>query len=353
MNSKWLRTVSIFTIGWIISSLIWEIIRGVSVNSHLELIDIDLPTLTVLPIFFLIFISLFAGLTFGSAQYLNESSITKKTSFRELIFRGVLIHILVMLIIYLLIYLYISINELYSILSFTDFLKNPITIINLFYSIATNSIIVIIIQINKLLGDGNLIKLITGRFYNPREELRVFMFLDLKSSTSIAENLGHIKYSSFIQDCFFDLSVVEKHKAEVYQYVGDEVVLTWRIKKNQSIAHCLKAYYAFSNQLKLRSEYYQTTYGTIPYFKAGMDLGMVTVVEVGSLKREIAYHGDTLNIAARIQEQCNIQNTPFMISGATYEYVCNVKGYIFENIEEQKLRGKENYTSMYKVLKKR
>jgi len=30
------------------------------------------------------------------------------------------------------------------------------------------------------------------------------------------------------------------------------------------------------------------------------------VAEVGEIKTEIAYHGDTINTAARIQEQCNV-----------------------------------------------
>ena len=46
-------------------------------------------------------------------------------------------------------------------------------------------------------------------------------------------------------------------------------------------------------------------YGCQPFFKAGMHSGMVTVTEVGIYKKEIAYHEDTINTAARLQEQCN------------------------------------------------
>ncbi|WP_109097433.1 adenylate/guanylate cyclase domain-containing protein [Aquimarina sp. AU58] len=350
MNPKWLSTVSTFTLGWIISSLIWEIIRGFSIKSHLRLLDIEFPILTILPV--LLFISLFAGVTFGSVQYINERSFRKKISFRGILFRTLIIHILIMLVIYLLVYISLRITGLDPNLLFIDFLKNPLIIINLFYSILTNSIIVITIQINTILGNGNLLKLVTGKFHKPREEFRVFMFLDLKSSTSIAEKLGHIKYSRFIQDCFFDLSVIEKYEAEVYQYVGDEVVLTWKVKKNHSINYCLDAFFAFTNQLKIRSDYYHSTYGCIPFFKAGMDLGMVTVVEVGSLKREIAYHGDTLNIAARIQEQCKVFDKAILVSGAIYEHLHQAPNYKYEKVRETTLRGKENSTSIFSVSKK-
>ncbi|WP_219011061.1 hypothetical protein [Aquimarina litoralis] len=47
------------------------------------------------------------------------------------------------------------------------------------------------------------------------------MFLDLNSSTSIAEKIGHMKYSQLIQDCFDQLDMTEDFGAEIYQYVGD------------------------------------------------------------------------------------------------------------------------------------
>jgi len=58
-----------------------------------------------------------------------------------------------------------------------------------------------------------------GRFYITREESQFFMFLDLQSSTKHAENLGHIRYSKIIQDCFNDLGIVVGNETEIYQYV--------------------------------------------------------------------------------------------------------------------------------------
>lgn len=62
----------------------------------------------------------------------------------------------------------------------------------------------------------------------PREEDRIFLFLDLNSSTVLAEELGHIRYSELSKCCLADLALsVKKYKATVYQYVGDEAVLSW------------------------------------------------------------------------------------------------------------------------------
>jgi 3-oxoadipate enol-lactonase len=150
---------------------------------------------------------------------------------------------------------------------------------------------------------GNLL---LGRYRTPREEQRAFTFLDLKSSTTIAERLGHRTYSRLIQDSFRDLtdSLIETG-AEVYQYVGDEAVLSWPVEKAVEDANCVRAYYLFRARLERKGARYQERYGLVPAFKAGVNMGAVTVVEVGVLKRAIVYHSDVLNTAARIQALCN------------------------------------------------
>ncbi|MCB0535829.1 MAG: hypothetical protein KDD14_26735, partial [Saprospiraceae bacterium] len=95
------------------------------------------------------------------------------------------------------------------------------------YFLAVSILISFIRQMNYKFGPGMLWNMLAGKYHKPREEERIFMFLDLKSSTTIAEQLGHIHFSRFIQDCFFDLTeVVLRHKVDIYQYVGDEAVLS-------------------------------------------------------------------------------------------------------------------------------
>lgn len=348
MNSNWFNKITTFTLGWTISLLIWRIIRKYGINEYLDYININVSSLNILVS--IVLISLFTGFIFGSVQYTYDTYFIKKMSFRSVLINSLVIHILIMIIIYLSLYIVLRIIGLDKNIRFIDFVTSPVTITNLIYSIIVNSIIVIIIQINKLLGKGNLTKLITGKFHKPQEEFRAFMFLDLKSSTTIAESLGHIKYSRFIQDCFFDLAVVEKYKAAIYQYVGDEVVLTWKIKEGDSLDHCLHAYFAYSSFLESKSEYYKSNYKAIPFFRAGMHIGLITVVEVGKLKREIAYHGDTINIASRIQEQCKVNNKEFLISDSVLEYIKNSNEFEFDIIGKEILRGKKTPTTIYSVV---
>ena len=209
----------------------------------------------------------------------------------------------------------------------------------------------LVIEVDKKLGPGNLWKMMTGKFYKPREENRIFMFVDLKGSTTIAEKIGHKKYSLLLQECFRDFSVVARYNAKVYQYVGDEVVISWRAE-NKNYIQFLHAFFAFKNVLQKRKEYYKKTYGLMPIFKAGANSGPVIVTEVGEIKREITYHGDTLNTAARIQGKCNEFCSNMLISESLYNIVKSNAHYTFEDVGCIELKGKEEEVKLFKVTEK-
>ncbi|WP_271784264.1 adenylate/guanylate cyclase domain-containing protein [Aquimarina algiphila] len=190
-------------------------------------------------------------------------------------------------------------------------------------------------------GKGVFLKMLLGKYKNPQEEKRIFMFLDLKDSITIAENLGHYAYSQFIQDCFYDLNdVVPKYDAEIYQYVGDEAVLCWPYRKGISQQKCIGIFFSFKNNLDEKKEYYLNKYGVSPEFKAGLHGGQIMVSEVGTVKKELAYHGDVINISARIQSQCNTYNEFFLISSELLSDIQIEEEFSVKEIGALKLKGK-------------
>lgn len=225
----------------------------------------------------------------------------------------------------------------------------------LFYSVLVyffiiGSLIEIFHDIDRKFGKGILLKFLLGKYYQPKEEERIFLFMDLKSSTYYAEKLGHFKYSRLIQDCFKDISsAVTKNKAEIYQYVGDEVVLTWQIKKGLEEFRCLQVFYDFMEVLENKKEYYQKNYGMVPIFKAGVHSGKVMVAQVGELKTEIAYHGDAINTAARIQCLCNSYQSRLLVSGNLFKQIKekNPIGIEYKYLGKVLLTGKEITTELY------
>jgi adenylate cyclase len=221
------------------------------------------------------------------------------------------------------------------------------------YFFIVGTLIEIFHEIDRKLGKGILVKFLLGRYYKPKEEKRIFLFMDLKSSTFYAEKLGHFKYSRLIQDCFKDISdAVRVNQAEIYQYVGDEVVLTWKIEEGVKNLRCLQVFYDFLDILEKKKEYYQKTYGMIPIFKAGVHSGKVMVAEVGELKSEIAYHGDAINTASRIQGLCNSYESRLLISGDLLIELNkkNEKLDVYTSLGSVVLTGKKMPTELYSCL---
>ena len=213
------------------------------------------------------------------------------------------------------------------------------------------SLFIYVMQVVKTkIGGRVLINLLLGKYHNPRVENRIFMFIDMKDSTTWAEKLGHIRFSSLIQDSLNDLTpAIVKHKVEVYQYVGDEAVLTWQLDEGFENDNCLEAYYTFMQTLHEKKAYYNQKYGFMPFFKAGVHLGEVTVSEVGIIKKEIAYHSDVLNTAARIQGKCNEFDAELLISEDLKEKLKSTKDFQFERIGGVVLKGKQKPVNIYKV----
>jgi len=201
-------------------------------------------------------------------------------------------------------------------------------------------------------GKGVFLKMLMGKYRTPKEEKRIFMFLDLKDSTTIAENLGHFKYSQFIQDCFYDLNeVVPRHDAEIYQYVGDEAVLSWSYKKGLANNNCVDLFFAFQQKKQSKSQYYMDKYGVVPEFKAGLHGGKLMVTEVGVIKKEIAYHGDVINTSARIQAQCNKHKVRFLISEKLLQDLKIKTHLTTEFLGSVLLKGKQEEVKIHTINK--
>ena len=173
--------------------------------------------------------------------------------------------------------------------------------------------------------------------------------MDLKSSTAIAEQLGHFEYSQLIQDCFYDLNeVTPKYEAEIYQYVGDEAVLSWSYNRGLSKTNCLHLFFEFQDKIKLKAPFYLKKYGLLPEFKAGIHGGNVMVSEVGVIKKELAYHGDVVNTTSRIQGECNRYGVPILISEKLLADL-NMNGFGSKFMGNVLLKGKQKEVKIHTV----
>jgi adenylate cyclase len=212
----------------------------------------------------------------------------------------------------------------------------------------------VFVLINTLLhqiGYAPLGKIMMGYYQKPREENLIFMFLDLQSSTTFAEKLGHERYSYFIQDCFKCVSnSLLATRGRVYQFVGDEVVITWEAKKKKNFKNAVDFFCLFEEALNKRKDYFLEEYGLMPVFTASINSGKVMATEVGEIKRELAFHGDVLNTAARIQKQCKTYRKQILV---TPIFAKNLQEYTSEYqtnyVDTVKFFGKDKHVKLYEV----
>ena len=171
------------------------------------------------------------------------------------------------------------------------------------------------ILINDKYGPGNLVSFFMGRYFRPKREEHIFMFLDLRSSTYIAQILGEVQYFNFIKDVLRDATpVILRFKGNIYQYVGDEITVSWWMKPGLNKLNCIRCPLEVRKVFNHRSSYYTSTYGVVPDFKAGLHCGPVMVGEIGVVKRDIAFSGEVVGTAARIQNRCNHLEVNLLIS---------------------------------------
>ncbi len=209
---------------------------------------------------------------------------------------------------------------------------------------------VITLQVNDKYGPGVFIKFLMGRYFNPKREQRIFMFLDLRASTSIAERLGERDYFFFLKDTFrYATPAILKSKGEIYQYVGDEIVISWELDNGIKNLNCIQCYFNIREDLKDQKVYFQERYNEYPEFKAGIHYGHVMAGELGVVKREIAFSGDVLNTTARIQSKCNELGTDFLASDDVVQLLKPTGVYQPTRIGEIELRGKKDPITLFTV----
>ncbi|TAI48132.1 adenylate/guanylate cyclase domain-containing protein [Flagellimonas allohymeniacidonis] len=343
INKRRWRIVRFYCIGWTLAFIFLNIVRGIG-TKELGSLQFDFEKGLIIAIT----LGPLMGLVSGFAQILVEERIYKRISIRKLLFVRFLFTILFTLI--LIVFAY-NIYQFFfgTYLSIYSFAVDRGSGAIYFYVVSVDLMLAVLRQVNLMLGEGNLYKLIRGEFYTPNEEKRIFMFLDLQSSTELAERLGHVKYSMLVQDCFNDLGVAIPDNAEIYQYVGDEAVITWKFNEGIKNQECLKAFFSFKQLLSEKEKFYITNYGCVPFFKAGVHSGIVTVTEVGKYKKEIAYHGDTINTAARIQGKCNDLGSELLLSESLKNQLQS-NNYGFTEMGAVALKGKKGKVTVHSVL---
>jgi class 3 adenylate cyclase len=175
----------------------------------------------------------------------------------------------------------------------------------------------VITETGRLIGGPMLISVVLGTYHRPAREQRIVMFLDLANSTRLAEDMGELRVHDLITRFFFDIDEpICEHGGAVHAYVGDEVIVTWPVTGDAACdARCVACFFAIERKMARLAVDYDREFKVVPRFRAGLHVGTVIVSECGDAKRQLAYFGDTMNVAARLCEYCKVVDQRLVISG--------------------------------------
>jgi len=127
-----------------------------------------------------------------------------------------------------------------------------------------------VFEMTRLVGSRVLLSVILGRYRRPRREERVLLFLDLVGSTSLAESMGELRMHDLLTRFFFDIDkAILAHGGEVHAYVGDEVIVTWRLAGKMSERRYLDCFFAIQDRIAEKADLYRREFGLVPNFRAG------------------------------------------------------------------------------------
>jgi adenylate cyclase len=219
---------------------------------------------------------------------------------------------------------------------------------DLVFSIAATFLFVSLTSIAQLIGPNILGSLLTGRYYRPHEEQRIVLFLDLVGSTAIAEGIGNVRFHTLLSETFTRLSrVVTDFGGEVYRYVGDALIATWRLGTPEENARPTLSLFACRDALEAARSDLLRRHGHVPGFRASLHSGPLVAGEIGGFKREIALVGEAMNTAARLEQACRTTGHAVLASKPLLDRTLLPAGIVATSIGSHLLRGKSERLELF------
>ena len=137
-------------------------------------------------------------------------------------------------------------------------------------------------------------------------------------------------------------------RGAIHKYVGDEIIVTWPLAAGLRDGRCVHACFDALEQLDERAKAYIRDFGLRANFRAALHCGPVAIGELGTIKMEIAFLGDTMNTAARLQQACRDTGQRVLASAALVNRLAALPpGIAQRSIGRLRLRGKENEIELY------
>ena len=229
---------------------------------------------------------------------------------------------------------------------------SPFALLSVVFSCVFILAFIFLLQISRIVGGGTLRDLVLGRYHQPRAEQRFFLFVDVVGSTHLAERLGPLAMHQFLRQVFaLAADPVADHKGEIYQYVGDEIVVTWPVVVGRLGARPVGCFFAIEDAIKAGAAQFEREFAVVPRLRAALHAGEVITGEVGDSKRAIVFHGDVMNTTSRLEQATRELAYPFLVSEEARTSLHDLDQYCLKDLGLQELRGRTQPVQVYAVTR--
>jgi adenylate cyclase len=222
--------------------------------------------------------------------------------------------------------------------------------IDIAYSVAFVTLANLVLGITNIIGPRAFLNFIIGRYHRPIEENRFILFVDIAGSTGLAEQLGGLAIHRLLDRTFrlLTLAVVDYH-GEVLNYVGDEVIVTWRERSGAIDCRPLRCFMAMRNELAQASGQFRQEFGVVPRIRGSLHFGPVIVGEIGDVKRAIVFNGDVMNTTARLEELSRGVDGGFLASRAAMERLGSPPPFAVHDLGRLPIRGRADGIDVFGI----
>jgi class 3 adenylate cyclase len=176
------------------------------------------------------------------------------------------------------------------------------------------------------------------------------LFTDIRSFTSIAENLSPNETLAFLNEFMQRMQpVIHLHGGFINQFVGDEIMAIFYLSGHQD-----KAIEAAIDMRKTLNEHNHERMerGEPPIdIGVGVNTGKVIWGTIGSeVRMESAIIGDTVNLASRLQNLTKHYGVGVLVSESAFREISNPERFCYREVDVAQVPGKTRPVVIYELF---
>ena len=181
--------------------------------------------------------------------------------------------------------------------------------------VVVTSIAILVVQMEEFMGRRMFFGFLLGHYEKPVAEERILLSIDLVGSTALNEKLGDLQYFRFLNTTHSLMTdAVLRNEAEIFKYIGDEVIFTWPMRKGLRQSNALDLYFDIAARIKAHESDLLLEYGVVPRYRAALHGGRVISAQVGHIKRTVDLSGDVMNSVSRMLGLAKTMKVDLLVS---------------------------------------